>query len=290
MTHSRNTGWRAPSRAGWCLLPGAPEPAHAQFRINIGGIPIGIHLGPGYRNRYYGRRPQRRGPAREESSENEEGGRVSKEKADKILASLGAPSSAEQSRVLKGVSASPVLGVVGSTKDLQDIGRPASKEDDRDYVGALDRIVNRLAGAQDKNLAMPGDASASSIEQSLLKAIKEARLDTFERFASESWTAERIRKLVLDRAYNDLDPLLKGNTRGQVRMEAIDPVIQRAAQAIYRRIFETSELLAKSGRNQFIQRLYQSTGGRVARSDAGNRQTTLVKKGAGKTLPVTTVC
>ena len=57
---------------------------------------------------------------------------------------------------------------------------------------------------------------------------------------------------------------MKGNTRGQVRMDAIEPVIQRAAQAIYRRIFETSELLATNrAANQFIQNLYQKTGGQV---------------------------
>lgn len=268
--------------AGMCM--GAPEPAHAQFGVSFGGIPFNIHIGPGYRGRYYGRRHQRRGPARGESGENEESGRPSKEKTDKILASLGAPSSAEQTRVLKSISASPVLGVVGSNKDLQDIGRPESREDDRDYIGALDRLVGRLAEKQDKNLATAGDATASGIEQSLLRAIKDAKLDTFERFASESWTPERIRKLVLDRTYNDLDPLFSGNTRGQVRMEAINPVIQDAAHAIYRRIFETSELLATNrAANQFIQRLYQTTGGWV---DTRTREIadTLVKKGASKTL------
>jgi hypothetical protein len=47
-------------------------------------------------------------------------------------------------------------------------------------------------------------------------------------------------------------------------MDAIEPVIQRAAAAIYRRIFETSELLATNrAANQFIQNLYQKTGGQV---------------------------
>lgn len=261
---------------------GAPEPAHAQFGISFGGIPFNIHIGPGYRGRYHGRRPQRRGAAREESTE--ESGRPSKEKTDKILASLGAPSSAEQTTVLKGISASPVLGVVGSNKDLQDIGKPVSKEDDRDHIAALDRIVRRLSDKQEKSLVTAGDVTATGIEQSMLKAIKDAKLDTFERFVSESWTSERIRKLVLDRSNNDLDPLFLGNTRGQVRMDAINPVIQAAAQAIYRRIFETSELLAENrAANQFIQRLYQTTAGRV---DSRTREIadTLVKKGASKTL------
>ncbi len=262
--------------AGMCM--GTPEPAHAQF--GFGGI--NIQIGPGYRNRYHGRRNQRRGP-REEASQDED--RSSKsEKADKVLASLGAPSSAEQSRVLKGISASPVLGVVGSTKDLQDVGRPRSQEDERDYTGALDQIVKDLSERQDKELSTAGDVTATGIEQSLSRAIKDAKLDTFERFVSESWTAERVRKLVLDRAYTDLNPLFGGNTRGQVRMEAVDAVIQRAAQAVYRRIFETSELLAANrAANLFIQRLYQATAGRV---DERTRDIadTLVRKGSSATL------
>jgi len=263
--------------AAMCM--GTPEPAHAQFGIGFGGI--NINIGPGYRNRYHRRNP-RRGP-REEASQGEDRSSRS-ESADKVLASLGAPSSSEQSRVLKGISASPVLGVVGSTKDLQDVGRPRSQEDERDYTGALDQIVKDLSERQDKELSTAGDVTATGIEQSLSRAIKDAKLDTFERFVSESWTTERIRKLVLDRTYTDLNPLFGGNTRGQVRMEAVDAVIQRAAQAVYRRIFETSELLAANrAANLFIQRLYQASAGRV---DERTRDIadTLVRKGSSATL------
>ena len=142
---------------------GTPEPAQAQFGVSFGGLPFRIHIGPGWGGRY-GRRHHRRGAARAEKSDSEETGAPSKEKSDKVLASLGAPSSAQQSAVLKSISASPVLGVVGSTKDLQDIGKPTSKEEDRDYTGSLDKIINKLAGAQDKGLATPGDVTASGIE------------------------------------------------------------------------------------------------------------------------------
>ena len=263
--------------AAMCM--GVPEPAQAQFGIGMGGFNFRFHIGPGYRRHH--KRKQR---GREEGSETQESGVPSKEKSDKVLASLGAPSSADQTRVLKSISASPVLGVVGSNKDLQDIGKPDSKEEDRDYIGALDRFAKRLENNQDKRLGTAGDVTSIGIEQALLKAIKEARLDAFERFASESWTPDRVRKLVLDRAYNDLDPLFSGNTRGQIRMEAISGVIQGAAQAIYRRVFETSELLAENrAANQFIQRLYQTTAGRV---DPRTREIadTLVRKGASKTL------
>ena len=207
------------------ICVGSPEPARAQFGFDFRGIPIDIYFGGRYRGRHYGR--QRRGAPKDDSNQNEDRSSRSNEKADKVLASLGAPSSSEQSRVLKGISASPVLGVVGSTKDLQDVAKPKSQEDDRDYTGALDQIVRELAEKQDSRLGTAGDVTATGIEQSLTKAIKNAKLDTFERFVSESWTSDRIRKLVLDRAYNDIKPLLSGNTRGQVRMEAIDAVIQR---------------------------------------------------------------
>ena len=262
---------------------GTPEPAQAQFGVSFGGLPFRIHIGPGWGGRY-GRRHHRRGAARAEKSDSEETGAPSKEKSDKVLASLGAPSSAQQSAVLKSISASPVLGVVGSTKDLQDIGKPTSKEEDRDYTGSLDKIINKLAGAQDKGLATPGDVTASGIELALSKAIKDSNLDAFERFASESWTLERIRKLVLDRTLIELDSLLRGNVRGRARMDDVDGKINEAARAVYRRLFEMSELLAANrAANQFIQRLYQATSGRV---DPKTLETadTLVRRGSSTTL------
>ena len=236
---------------------GTPAPAQAQFSIGIGG-PFRFHIGPpGYRHRYHKRN-------RRAGNDTEETGAPSKEKSDKVLASLGAPSSAQQSAVLKSISASPVLGVVGSTKDLQDVGKPTSKEEDRDYTGSLERIITKLSGAQDRGLSTAGDVTAAGIELSLSRALKDSNLEIFERFALESWTSERIRKLVLDRTYIELDPLISGNTRGQVRMEAVDGKIHEAAKAVYRRLFEVSELLAANrAANQFIKLLYQATSGRV---------------------------
>ena len=101
---------------------------------------------------------------------------------------------------------------------------------------------------------------------------------------SESWTSERIRKLVLDRTLIELDSLLSGNTRGHVRMEAVDGKIQEAARAVYRRIFEVSELLAANrAANQFIQRLYQATSGRVDPKTLEVADT-LVRRGSSPTL------
>lgn len=262
------------------LSVAVPVPAQAQF--GFGSIPFNIHIGPGggCRRCGRGRSPRRGGPEREES--RQESSRPARD--DKVLASLGAPPSAEQSKVLKGISASPVLGVVGSTKDLQEVGKPQSKEDDRDYTQALERIIKRLESAQDKRVTTPGDATAHGIEQSLLRAIKSAKLDEFERFAAESWTSERIRVLVLERVYNDLDPLFRGTTRGNVPMADLDSLVQRAAEAVYRRVFETSELLAANrASNQFIQRLYQATSGRVE-DRTRDIADSLVKRGSAPVL------
>ena len=254
-----------------------PPAAHAQISIGFGGMPFRFHIGPGYRGRHHKRN-------RRAENDTEETGAPSKEKSDKVLASLGAPSSAQQSAVLKSISASPVLGVVGSTKDLQDVGKPTSKEEDRDYTGSLERIITKLSGAQDRGLSTAGDVTAAGIELSLSRALKDSNLEIFERFALESWTSERIRKLVLDRTFVELDPLISGNTRGQVRMEAVDGKIQEAAKAVYRRIFEVSELLAANrAANQFIKLLYQATSGRVDPKTLEVADT-LVRRGASATL------
>ena len=87
---------------------------------------------------------------------------------------------------------------------------PTSKEDDRDYTGSLDRIITRLREQQDKGTRDAGGRDRDRHRASRSRrAIKDSNLDAFERFASESWTSDRVRKLVLDRTYIDLDPLLE---------------------------------------------------------------------------------
>ena len=71
---------------------GAPQPAQAQFGFGFRGIPFNIYIGPGHRR--HGGRNRNRGGSQEERDDTPN---RSSEKADKILASLGAPSSAEQS-------------------------------------------------------------------------------------------------------------------------------------------------------------------------------------------------
>jgi hypothetical protein len=254
-------------------MVGTPEPARAQFGISIGGFPFGIGVGHrGYRG---GRR--HRGSRGEESSQNEGGGRPGK--PDKVVAGQGAPSSSEQTRVLQKIASSAVVTDVGSTKDLNEVGqqRVVANDSNRDYTLKITEIIDAFKREERKGRdearresrgesreMTSGDVTAHAIEQSLEKGVKNAKLDTFERFVNEAWTSERLRVLILERVLTDLPPLFEGNNRGNAPMEALDSLIQRASESVYRRIFETSELLAANKSSAlFMQRLYQAHGALV---------------------------
>ena len=247
----------------------APQPAHAQFgipgiRLNLGGF--GINLGGGA-----GRRSK---PARHESGSSEDAGKQSGNsksdaksdskndaRNDRVLASLGAPPSSVQTAVLKSVVSSGLLGVVGSTQDLSKVGQTSSKDDDRDWTGRIQRIVDIFKREQDKRITTPGDVTEHAIEQSLEQAFRSAKLDTFESFLGENWSAERLRVRILDRVLADLPHLFDGNNRGNAPMQELNTLIQRGAESTYRRIFEVSELLAANHSSAlFVQRLYQTHG------------------------------
>ena len=233
------------SSRGWLLtcalaaltagaLVATPEPAVAQFGgVNIGGFRLMIGPGYGYRSR--GRR--NRAPRGEESSRNDDDGPPRKE--DSVTVSKNAPSSAEQTKILAlRVASSTVTGAVGSTKDLTEVGRTSSKETDRDYTRKIEDIIKRFNDEQKRARDnTPGDVTAHAIEQSLEKAFKSSKLETFERFVGESWTAERWHD---DFGTRDLElaPLFQGNDRGNAPMEALDTLIQRAGESVYRRIFQ----------------------------------------------------
>ena len=234
-----------------------PAPAQAQFGINLGGFPINFHI-HGYRGgRHYGRR--NRGPREEASSDDPHPGRP-----DKVTVSQGAPSSAEQTRVLQQRVASNVaVADVGSTKDLNEVGQQSVSNDrNRDYTMKITKIIDRFKEAQSRARdTTPGDVTAHAIEQSLERAVKNAKLDLFERFLNESWTSERLRTMILERVDADLTPLFEGNNRGNAPMDALDSLIQKASESVFRRIFETSELLAANKSSAlFMQRLYQTHG------------------------------
>jgi len=231
------------------------QPAYA-FGISIGGF--GVSFG-GYRCCRYGRRHHRRGGSEEaeESRDSRPG------KNEKVTVSKGAPSSTQQMEVLNDKVVKTALApTAGSTKDLFEVTTTTSKEAERDYASKIEAIVDRFVKEQkEAKNDDAGDVTVSAIEQSLDKALKNAKLETFARFAGESWTSERLRTMILDLVQVELPRLFKGNIRGNAPMSSLDALIQKAGESLYRCIFETSELLASNrSSNLFLERLYQIHG------------------------------
>jgi hypothetical protein len=262
--HSRL--WKASCCAVALLALGSfviPDPADAQF--NIGGI-IGGILGGRIRFRGHEGGSVKKG---RDSGDDSSSDSAKKSRDDRVLASLGAPSSKIQTSILMSVRASDLLGAVGSNQDQQKVGQTTSRDKDRDWTGKIEDIAKRFKAEQDKGdsrraVVAAGDVTEHAIEQSLEAAFKNAKLDTFESFIGENWSDERLRKSVLDRVEADLPGLFVGNNRGNVSMVQLDGLIQRAAQLTYRRIFELSELLASNRSSAlFVQLLYQTHGGLV---------------------------
>jgi hypothetical protein len=253
-----------------------PTPAHAQFGGiagmilgHIGGVHISAGRGGGGGG--CGRRCGGGGDSRHRSShsddsssssDDESKSRSRKDRDDRVLASLAPPPSTKvQNDVLKSVYVSSTLGEVGTTKDVSALGKTSSKEAERDWTDGIKKIIEKFTTNQDKRVTTPGDVTEHAIEQSLDAAIKNAKLGTFESFLGENWTGERLRVKVLDRVRAELDRLFEGNNRGYAPMDQLDSLIQRSAQATYRRVFEVSELLAANRSSSlFMQRLYQTHG------------------------------
>jgi hypothetical protein len=256
---------------------GNPQPVQARGGLNgfaagvIGGAVAGGLLGGigrGGHGRRGGRATVRRGKGGrggDVQETSDDGGNKRKGNSEQVLASIGAPSSGEQMAVLKTINSSEVLGVVGSTKDLHEVGKTVVVEEERDYTQKIKDLITKVKKAQqDANDKTPGDITEHAIEQSLDKAYKAAKLQIFESFLNENWSAERLRVMILDRVDVEIGRLFVGNNRGNAPMEELDNLIQRAAASVYRRIFETSELLAANrGAVLFVQNLYTTHGGLV---------------------------
>jgi hypothetical protein len=178
---------------------------------------------------------------------------------DNVLASIGAPSAQRQTVILKSIDVSGVIGAVGS-KSLTQIGVTSSSEAERDDTAQINNIIARFKMEQDKS-GTPGDVTAHAIEQSLDKAFKESKLNIFESFVGENWSAERLRVMILARVMAELPQLFQGNNRGNAPMEELDQLIRRSAESVNHRLFEISELLAANrSTTLFAQRLYQTHG------------------------------
>lgn len=267
---------------------GRPAPAQAQFGISIGGFPLGINLHGGFRYRGGRRYRAPRGHRSEErgtkSEDKDVGTNTRTDKPDKVIASSGAPTSAQQTKVLQKIVTSAALTDVGSTKDLAEVGlQTLSNDRKRDYTTKIKDIIEKFKEEQhNARDTTPGDVTAHGIEQSLEKAVKNAKLELFERFVNEAWTSERLRTMILDRVAMDLRPLFDGNNRGNAPMEALDSLIQKTAESIYRRIFETSELLAANKSSAlFMQRLYQAHGALVDNDLRESADTMITKASLG---------
>lgn len=245
---------------------GRPEPVHAR---GFGGFGAGLIAGAvlGGMTRGHFRHESRRGrrsrdvPVREGRSNEPRDEHATKE----LVASLGAPSSQDQIDVLSRINATEVVTVVGTTKDLGEVGKTTSNEEGRDYTKKIKAVIERFKKEAEKAKdTTRGDITEHAIEQSLDKAFKTAKLQTFESFLGENWSAERLRVMVMERVEAELGRLFEGNNQGNTPMEDVDRLIQRSAESVYRRIFETSELLAANrGSALFVQRLYQTHGGLV---------------------------
>ena len=227
------------------------------FGSMIGGAVGGALNGLGVRGGYRSRR-ERGNDDRDNDSARQD--RDSKSPADdRVLASIGAPSAQRQSVILKSIDVSGDMGAVGS-KSLTQIGVTSSSEAERDDTSQINEIIARFKMEQDKS-GTPGDVTAHAIEQSLDKAFKDSKLNIFESFVGENWSAERLRVMILERVRAELPQLFQGNNRGNAPMEELDRLIRRSAESVNHRLFEISELLAANRSTAlFAQRLYQTHG------------------------------
>ncbi len=95
----------------------------------------------------------------------------------------------------------------------------------------------------------------------LTEAILQAKLERFETFIGENWSAERLRGMIIKRVTDEIGGLFEGNNRGAVSMADLNSMIKKSAREVYARLFETSELLAANrSATLFMQRLYQARG------------------------------
>lgn len=125
------------------------KPANAQISIGGFGISLGGFGGGGGRSHRSRTRSRHSSEDNSASESSEPTSRTERtERKDRVLASKGAPPAKDQATILRYVASSEVLGVVGSTKDLEQVGQAYSKEDDRDYTGRIKDIIEKFKTEQ----------------------------------------------------------------------------------------------------------------------------------------------
>ncbi|MDR3407872.1 MAG: hypothetical protein P4L68_05175 [Methylovirgula sp.] len=170
-----------------------------------------------------------------------------------------APPAHEQLALLKNVNASDSLGAVGSS-DTEVGSATAIDEADRDYTIMVDQLMQTLKSKLSAS-GHQGDVTETAVLDALTEAILQAKLERFETFIGENWSAERLRGMIIKRVTDEIGGLFEGNNRGAVSMADLNSMIKKSAREVYARLFETSELLAANrSATLFMQRLYQARG------------------------------
>ncbi len=237
-----------------------PEPAFAQFG-GIAGALIGGAMGGGGRG-YYGRGSSGRRSSRSSDQSTNSDSTPSSDTKARVYASLAAPPSSRQSAILKSIVSASTLSAVGSMDDRDQVGEAKLKDAERDYTVWISEIIQKLKTEEGKQRASgEGDISEHAISQAVDDAYKHSHLDRFASFVGENWTLERLRVKILERVDSEIKPLQNGTNKGRVSMEDLRGVIDRSADIIYQRLFESSELLAANRSSTlFVQSLYQTHG------------------------------
>jgi uncharacterized caspase-like protein len=173
-----------------------------------------------------------------------------------------APTAEEEHAILRSVKLSQSLRSASASDDLDQIGADQNAEANRDYTSRIDDLIKRIQQAHNaEHSTLKLDVTENAILEALENSIRDANLVKFETFVGENWSAERLRIMILDRVQNQIGSLFDGSNRGEVTMNDIDLVINKAAANVYARLFETSELLAVNRSSAlFVQRLYQTHG------------------------------
>jgi hypothetical protein len=235
------------------------EPVFAQNFGGIAGALIGGALGGGGRG-YRGPSGRRSSHSSDRSSSSDD--TPSSDTKTKVYASLAAPPSSRQTAILKSIVPAAALSVVGSLDDRDQVGEAKLKDAERDYTAWISEIIDKLKTEEGKQRASgEGDISEHAISQAVDDAYKHSHLDRFASFVGENWTLERLRVKILERVDGEIKPLQNGTNKGRVSMDDLRGVIDRSADIIYQRLFESSELLAANRSSTlFVQSLYQTHG------------------------------
>ena len=264
---------------------GLPEPAHAQLGIFIPRIG-GFNFYGGGRGCRHCRGGRHSGD--DDAGNDDSGSR--KDRNDRTTSLAPPPSSVQNTLLRKVAELNPdqVTGMDAATsKSISPWAKPSPRRASAIGPKKSKRSSTEFQQHQNREgrgVTTPGDVTEHAIEQSLENAMRNAKLNTFENFLGENWTNERLRSMVLELVSADLDSFFNGNSRGYAPMQDVDKLIQRSALAVYRRIFELSELMAANrGSALFVQRLYQTHG---AHADDKLREDAADMISGAATLPI----